>query len=474
MTWLAVLTVALVAQDQTPLLAAAEERAPRQATLWPGDWLEVRGARRDYLQVYDHRHERPGYVHRRLVRAYEATEAAAPRLRAVIEFLREQAGGEALGIGYVALYLKVAPRSALDAEVFSALGTFAQRLAYRASAERTKRGQDSLGAHLDVARSYGVRLASFESDGRTRTCYDGEAFRRVLAFKAPPELKARAALAVTDPACVHPELGPRERRTVLEWSAALLDKVDPLALPAYLGNRLRLRSARVAAELAFELARAGDRAAGAKRAEAALASLLRVDRRELAEADLFAYEETRVQVGTSRYLRGARASRPGRGLALRLEPRGPGETCVRLYARGRTNAKAAAPLVERCTHGLVHAASARVAPRGERLVLAVQPLAGWLELWVFQRGEKGFQVDVVVPATTEPRLGYVELAGFSPDGGRLLLAREVVAGRRWERRFEVLEVATLAVKEQGAMLRRVPTFRRWFSPEWRGQTLALR
>ena len=62
------LTVALVVQDQTPLRAAAHENAPRQTTLAPGDWLEVRGERQGYLEVYDHRRERPGYVARALVR----------------------------------------------------------------------------------------------------------------------------------------------------------------------------------------------------------------------------------------------------------------------------------------------------------------------------------------------------------------------------------------------------------------------
>jgi hypothetical protein len=59
-----------VVQDQTPLRAAPQEAATRQATLWQGEWLEVRGERQGFLQVYDHRQERPGYVRQQQVRVY--------------------------------------------------------------------------------------------------------------------------------------------------------------------------------------------------------------------------------------------------------------------------------------------------------------------------------------------------------------------------------------------------------------------
>jgi len=46
--------------------------------LYQGDTLEVRGARMDYLQVYDHRRERAGYIRAGQVRGIGLEEADAP------------------------------------------------------------------------------------------------------------------------------------------------------------------------------------------------------------------------------------------------------------------------------------------------------------------------------------------------------------------------------------------------------------
>ena len=56
----ALLTLAIVTQDQATLRAAPRDSAAQQAALWQGDALEIRGQRMDYLQVYDHRRERAG------------------------------------------------------------------------------------------------------------------------------------------------------------------------------------------------------------------------------------------------------------------------------------------------------------------------------------------------------------------------------------------------------------------------------
>src|SRR6185295_5025355 len=53
---------AIVSQDQAALRAAPRVSAPQHAVLWQGELLEVRGERMDYLQVYDHRRERAGFV----------------------------------------------------------------------------------------------------------------------------------------------------------------------------------------------------------------------------------------------------------------------------------------------------------------------------------------------------------------------------------------------------------------------------
>ena len=96
-------------------------------------------------------------------------------------------GAEALGIGLTAAYLQAAPAKALagveGAQAFDALGTFADRLARRASvAVPGKASGATLSAHLDVANGYGVRFATYEVEGRMQVCYEGEAFRRLLAM----------------------------------------------------------------------------------------------------------------------------------------------------------------------------------------------------------------------------------------------------------------------------------------------------
>src|SRR5947207_10799611 len=107
------LLIGIVVEDQAPMRAAAQDSASRQAMLWHGDWLEVRGERAGFLQVYDHRRERPGYVRPYQIRSYPMDETSVPTLKAVLEFLRDQPGSESLGIGYAALYLRAAPAGAV-------------------------------------------------------------------------------------------------------------------------------------------------------------------------------------------------------------------------------------------------------------------------------------------------------------------------------------------------------------------------
>jgi len=114
--------------------------------LWQGDALEVRGRRLDYLRVYDHRRERAGFVRAAQVRMLSLQPQDAPELLAVVRFLRDTSGAEALGIGYAAAYLKAAPAGAIGAEPFDALGTMADRLARRASTNRNKANDGDRGA----------------------------------------------------------------------------------------------------------------------------------------------------------------------------------------------------------------------------------------------------------------------------------------------------------------------------------------
>ncbi len=182
--------------------AAARDSAQQQAVLWQGDMLEVRGHRLDFLQVYDHRRERAGYVRASQVRSLPLAADEANDLLAVVRFLRDTPGAEALGIGYAAAYLKAAPAAAIGAEPFDALGMMADRLARRASSRHAKADDAVIAAHLEVAASYGIVIKSFERDGRVQLCYDGEAFRRVLALKSTDEGKS-ARGSGADPAGMH-------------------------------------------------------------------------------------------------------------------------------------------------------------------------------------------------------------------------------------------------------------------------------
>ena len=115
--------------------------------------------------------------------------------------------------------------------------------------------------------------------------------------------------------------------------------------------------------------------------------------------------------------------------------------------------------------------------RGDRATIAVQPLSGWSELWVFRSGRQGWSVDVLTPGVAQPELGYVESAGFSPDGERLLVVREAREDSgKVVRRFQVLRASSpdLKVELQAGTPRIIAAFRRFASPAWRSETLSLR
>ncbi len=375
---------------------------------------------------------------------------------------------EALGIAYVALFLKAAPVEAIGAEVFDALGTMAERLARRASARRSKPGDEVLAAHLEVAASYGVTIRGFEREGRIQLCYEGDAFRRVLALPSTDEQRVRAALALTRPECVSPELSPVQRYDLDLWRAEVLDHVEVSKLPGFLRNRLRLRRAGVWASLAFHRTRRGESPQEA--AVRALQELAGVNKTELAEDDTTAYTEAAVRVGAARWA-AENLVPAATGLSITTAPGQPGETCIKLIdARHETRA----PLFERCTYGVVWTASARATPRGTALALAVQPVETWRELWLFHQTGAGWTVDVLTPAANGPDLGYLEFAGWFPDGSRVLAVREACVDGKFRRSFEIIRLDTLEVEKQAERPEALTPFYRWQDPEWKRQTLALR
>jgi hypothetical protein len=469
----AVTLMAIVGQDQVSLHSAPRDSSPKQAVLWQGDVLEVRGEKQGYIQVYDHRRERAGYVRAWQVRRYSVEPATAPDLLAVVRFLRDAPGSEALGIAHAAMFLSAADAKDIGPEIFDALGTMADRLARRAST-RYGKSDDSLAAHLEVAQSYGLKFPSYEREGRTQICYEGEAFRRVLALGGTAEQNARAALALTRPECIDPDLSAPDRVALDGWRTEVLDRVDLKELQPYLANRMRLRRAAAWASLAFDRARKHDpsnKDSVQQTGERALDELAAIDKSELAEDDKSAYAEAAVRVGASRWAAEADVA-PKASVQLATVPgEQPGETCIVLLD-DKHDAKQ--PLFRKCTFGVVWSASARMAPHSDALALAVQPIDSWRELWIFRRSNAVWDVDVLVPSTGEPDLGYLEFAGWSPDGSRLLAAREVRKEGNFVRSFEILKVDTLEIEKQASSPEALTPFHRWQSPDWKALTVTLR
>ena len=475
LTAIALTTLAIVAQDATPLRAAPSASAANHAQLWQGELLEVRGSRLDHLQVYDHRRERAGYVRAGQVRVLPASEAEAPQLLAVLRFLRDTPGAESLGIAYVAGYLKAAPAGQITAEPFDALGVLAERLARRAGGKPTSA---TVTAHLDVVAQYGVKFTSFERQGTVQLCYDGEAFRRVAAMaaatasKATPAQRARAALALTRHDCIDPVMPPHERQAIDRWRAGLLDDIDPAAMTQIddvVKNRLHLRRAGVWAAIAFAQSRRAEPPQTA--AQRALDELAAVDKRELGDDEQADYTEAAIRVGAVRWAAMPVAPAVGK-LQIRVRHGEPGQTCVGVVEVTKT---AMTPAAERCTYATVWAASAAPRADGRALALTVQPLEGWSELWIWRRRGDGWTLDVLPPAAAEPGLGYVEFAGWAPAATpKLLVAREAKINGKVIRRFEVLMTDSLATDRFASTPQLLAAFGPWADPRWKRTTVSLR
>jgi len=475
------LTLAIVTQDQIPLRGAPEENAPRHAVLTQGDTLEVRGVKGDYLQVYDHRRERAGYVLATQAARHELDARTAPKLLAVAQFLKDQPGSEALGIAYSAAFLKAAPAEMIDAGAFEALGTMADRLAWRASrvTQDNEKAARIVSAHLETAASYGVAFYSVERNDKITLCYEGDAWRRVMALPASPAQKAGAALSLTRHDCVKTTLLPSERLDVDLARAATLGRVlEGKDLPEHLRNRLKIRAAGVWAGVAQQRAIRPDSnpAAVLEAGQTAETLLAGIDKNALTGNDRIAWNLAAIRVGASRWaaqpqtLAQPAKGRPGIALAVGEKP---GQTCIKVIpASGGKNAPG--DDAQHCTFGHVWTASLAVSPDGNFMTLAVQPLATWRELWVFHKEPNGWQLDIVPPSVDQPELGYIEFAGWVPGNQQMLVAREIVAGGQYKTSFELWNRATLTPERRADQPGSLTAFYRWQDPVWKSGTVAVR
>jgi len=175
-----------------------------------------------------------------------------------------------------------------------------------------------------------------------------------------------------------------------------------------------------------------------------------------------------VRTGAVRWAAVTAAPQAG-PLTLTALPGEPGQTCVTLADARRVDVA----LVRRCTYGIVWMASAQPIAQGRALVLAVQPLESWRELWVFHAGTAGWTVDVLSPGLDDPEEGYVDYAGFARASRRLLVAREVKERGHYRRRFEELRLDDLALVKQAGTPELLADFGRWQDPAWRRDTVVL-
>ena len=445
------------------------------------------GARRPgFLEVYDHRHERPGYIrptHRARPPARRGQRARAARRSSASCATRAAASRWASGTRRCACARRrPAPTRARS---WRRSGRWRDRLARRASAVRADARDAALaGAHRgrgELRREVQVR----------RRRGDGQRGRRGRPAGAPLLRRRGVGARAGAPAAPRRSSG-RGRRC--SWRArACQDRTTlPLApTEARAWNDRRAPGAAVDRVSGRERAVAGAArdacACGAPRRRLAglrrgpprqRSSRPRAPRRRpsaSSRSPIAACSRPRTSTSTTRS-RSAwrrRAGRPRRRAEAGRQARR--RRRVRAARRGRDlrarrpdggAGEDARPLGERCTYGVVWQSALRWAPSGSVATIAVQPLAAWTELWVAaaRRPTAPGRSRRSRPATADPdnAVGYVEAAGFSPDGGAPAGgARGARRRPARPRRFQVVEAATLAVEKWAAHADKLGAFKRW-------------
>jgi len=303
-----------------------------------------------------------------------------------------------------------------------------------------------------------------------RLCYEGDAFRRVLAMRSTPEQRARAVLGLTRAECVNPGLRVTERYQADELRAEVLDRVDAAALPGYLKNRVLMRRASVWSAIAYQHTRKNLPSDAA--ANRALTELGGINKADLTDDDLAVYADAAMRASASRWAVLPAVAAKARATSIVTEAGEAGQTCVALVDAKRDIKN---PLVRRCTYGIVWENSATLNREGNALALAVQQTDTWRELWIFRKSSSdGWTIGVLPPATMTPEVGYAEFAGWVPGGKEMLVAREASGDGKYKRNFELLRLDTLTPMRQAGDPTLLGAFQRWQDPAWKRQTMSLR
>src|SRR5262249_29445214 len=146
-----------------------------------------------------------------------------------------------------------------------------------------------------------------------------------------------------------------------------------------------------------------------------------------ADEDRLTYEEAALRAASVRWASEAPSLPLASGaFTVELAQGALGQTCFRLTLRTLQHV----PPFEHCTYAVVWSSSIRIAFYETVVALVTQPLLGWNELLVLRprpAESPAWIADTITSATIDPELGYVELAGFSPDGAHLAVVRESCA-----------------------------------------------
>lgn len=478
--------IGLVMQPTVSLKSAPKDSARELAVLWQGEWVEVRDRRMDYLEVYDHKRERVGFVKVTHLRQSKFHESETKEFLTLVRYLRDNHGSNSLGISLASAYLKAASvaemNAAEGAEVLQAIGIFADRIAERVSShsQMSKSASSYLSQQLEVATQYGVHFNNIEKDGQIKVCYDGEVYRQVLALPATPDIKAQAALSLTNDTCISPDITPVQRAQLDAWRAAVISKVSLEALPDYLKNRVEMRKANILSALSYAQTRfakhpealklSGIQTSSQTLMQEAMIAFSHVDKNALPDSDWPIYNDTAILVNANRWaLDQVDKKQPFGALQLEMRAGKAGETCVTL-----TNSKQQKLLAQRCTYGVVWKQSATINQQKNAIALSVQPMPGWTELWVFQQNKAGWSITALPPATRDAGIGYIEFAGWAPNGKQILLAKESRAEGIYQRQYEVVNLASLSVERQARDASILGAFRRWQDPLWKANSVSLR